>query len=361
MSKLDRRDFIKTSLLGGVVAAAIPAYAMDILAARNAKVSVDTNSKVSLVTGSDRADMTFRSLQPFSKEIAQAVGNKRIVVKPNMVSSSIQLSATHKETIEGMLEFFKSIKKIDKVVVAESPADGPAMAAYDFYGYIPITEKYKVKLLDLDEDKTQILYVVDELDIRPKPVRMASLLMDRDNYVVSVARMKTHDRVIATYSLKNVAVGAPIKDPGYAWGNKRVPGSKSDKAVVHGNGFRGINFNLFNIAYHIRPDLAFIDGFDGMEGDGPTGGTTVDHRVCVAGLDWLAVDRLGVELMGIDPAQVGYLSFCSEAGMGQYDISKIEVIGEKVTDHIKKYKMSRNFEKQLQWMIPLKEKGEALY
>ena len=360
MNKFNRRDFIRTSLFGGVVAASMPSYAMEILE-KNTKVSIDTNSRVSLVTGSDRADMAFRALQPFSKEIAQAVGNKRIIVKPNMVSSTIQLSATHKETLEGIFEFYKSIKKLDNIMVAESPADGPTMAAYDNYGYIPVTEKYKVKLFDLDDSPTKVLYVMDELDLRPKPVRMASLLMDRDNYVMSVARMKTHDRVVATYSLKNVAVGAPIKDHGYAWGNKRVPGSRSDKATVHGNGFRGINFNLFNIAYHIRPDLAFIDGYDGMEGDGPTGGTTVDHRVCVAGLDWLAVDRIGVELMGIDPANMGYLTFCGEAGMGQYDINKIEVIGEKVTNHIKTYKMSRNFEKQLQWLTPIKEKGEALY
>ena len=360
MNKLHRRDFIKTSLFGGVIAAAMPSYAMEVLA-RSTQVSVDANSKVSLVTGSDRADMAFRALQPFSKEIAQAVGKKRVILKPNMVSSSIQLSATHNGTIEGVLEFFKSIKKMDNIIVAESTADGPAMVAYDNYGYMPVTDKYKVKLIDLDDSPTQVLYVMDELDLRPKPVRMSSMLMDRNNYVVSLARMKTHDRVVATYTLKNVAVGAPIKDHGYTWGKDRKPGSKSDKATVHGNGFRGINFNLFNIAYHIRPDLAFIDGYDGMEGNGPTGGDTVDHRVCVAGLDWLAVDRIGVELMGIDPAQMGYLTFCAEAGMGQYDISKIEIIGEKVTNHIKKYKMSRNFEKQLQWMTPLREKGEALY
>jgi hypothetical protein len=72
-------------------------------------------------------------------------------------------------------------------------------------------------------------------------------------------------------------------------------------------------------------------------------------------LDWLAVDRVGVELMGIDPAGLGYLNFCASAGMGQYDISKIEIIGEKVTDHVRSYKLSRNIDKQLQWMVHLKE------
>ena len=360
MNKLHRRDFIRTSLFGGIAAAAIPAYAMQAMAEQT-KVAVDVHSRVSLVTGASRADMAFRALQPFSKEIAQAVGNKRIVVKPNMVSSSIQLSATHAESLEGILEFYKSINKLENVIIAESTADGPAMVAYDNYKYIPVADKYKVKLVDIDDFPSQLFYVLDELDIRPKPVRMSSLLTDRNNFVMSVARMKTHDRITCTLSLKNVVLGAPVKDPGYISGRNRPAGTRSDKAIVHGNGFRGINFNLFNMAYHIRPDLAFIDGFDGMEGDGPTQGTTVDHRVCVAGLDWLAVDRVGVELMGVDPAIIGYLTFCSEAGMGQYDLSKIDVIGEKVANHIKPYKMSRNFDKQTQWMSPLKDRGESLY
>jgi len=357
MIRFNRRDFLRTSLFGGVAAATLPSYAMNVLAEQT-KVSVDTTSRVSLVTGADRADMAFRALQPFSKEIAQAIGNKRILIKPNLVSTVIQLSATHKETIEGILEFLKSIKKLDDVIICESAADGPAMGAYDNYGFIPVASKYNVKLFDLDEGPTQMLYMVNELSFHPMPCRMSSMLMDRNNFVISVARMKAHDRILCTLSLKNVVVGAPIKDPGFGSGRNRVAGTVNHKPAVHGNGFRAINFNLFNTAYHIRPDLAFIDGYDGMEGNGPTGGTPVEHRVCVAGLDWLAVDRVGVELMGMDPANLGYLNFCADAGMGEYDLSKIEVVGEKVTDHIRKYAMNRNFDLQMTWKIPLRDRPE---
>ena len=361
MNRLHRRDFIRTSLFGGLAATSIPAYAMKAWGEQT-KVTVDVSSKVSLVTGSDRADMAFKALQPFSKEIAQAAGNKRIIVKPNIVRSTIQLAAVHKDTIEGVLEFYKSINKLKNVVIAESVADNSTIVGYDNYGYFPVANKYKVPLLDLDESPPQLLYVMNELNLRPIPIRMASLLMDRNNFVMSVARMKTHDRVVATLSLKNVAAGAPIKDPGFSWSPQSRPGAKSDKGLIHfGNGFRAVNFNLFNIAFHIRPDLAFIDGYDGMEGDGPNNGTAVDHRVCVAGLDWLAVDRVGVELMGIDPAKIGYLNFCAGAGMGQFDINKIEIVGEKLANHIIPYKLNRNIDKQMQWLTPLREKGESLY
>jgi len=65
---------------------------------------------------------------------------------------------------------------------------------------------------------------------------------------------------------------------------------------------------------------------------------------------------------GIASATIpSYLTFCADAGMGQFDINKINVTGEKLSDHIRTYKMSRNIEKQLQWQIPLKERAESLY
>ena len=95
-----------------------------------------------------------------------------------------------------------------------------------------------------------------------------------------------------------------------------------------------------------------IDGYDGMEGNGPTLGKAVDHRVWVVSSDWLAADRLAVELMGIDFANVGYLNFCADAGLGQADLKKIEVLGEPVARHVKTYKLADNIEAQMIWKKP---------
>jgi uncharacterized protein (DUF362 family) len=334
----------------------MPAYAMKALAEQTT-VTVDTNSQVSLVTGTNRAEMVFNALQPFAKEIARAVGNRRIVVKPNMVEKDIPLCATHKDTIEGILEFYKSINKLENVVIAESIAFGPAITAYECYGYIPLAEKYKVKLLDLDEQPFQMHYVTDEADYQPKLIRVSSLLTDRNNFVMSVARMKTHNTVVATLSLKNVVLGAPIKDPGYF--SHASTTATSGKRIIHGNGYRAFNYNIYALAFHVRPDLAFVDGYEGMEGNGPTQGTPVDHRICIAGLDWMAVERVGLELMGINPANLGYLKFCAETGMGQFDLNKIEIIGERLANHIRSYKLPNNLERQLQWMTPLRANRES--
>lgn len=54
--------------------------------------------------------------------------------------------------------------------------------------------------------------------------------------------------------------------------------------------------------------------------------------------------------MGFDFAKVGYLWFSAQAGLGQGDLSKIEVLGEKVADHIRKYRPHDKVERQYRWI-----------
>jgi len=346
---ISRRHFLRASFFGGL--GAVAATRLADLQAVVARPPAAAMSRVGLTTGDSRADLAFRALQPFGKQIAQAIGKRRVVIKPNNVSIDVPLCATHAETIEGILEFLKSIKKLDRVVIAESAAGGPTLDGFSNYGYPKLTGRYPVKLMDLDQEPVDLMHVFDEKDFRPHPIRMSRVLLDPNTYIISAARMKTHDRVVATLSLKNIIVGAPIKDPGFRWGGGKA-GTKNDKPIIHGSGFRGINYNLFAVAQRLHPHLAVIDGFEGMQGNGPVGGTPVDHRVCVASPDWLAADRVAVELMGIDSAKVGYLNFCANAGLGQGDLAKIEVVGPRVADHIKPYKLSDNIEKQLIWLKP---------
>jgi uncharacterized protein (DUF362 family) len=173
---------------------------------------------------------------------------------------------------------------------------------------MPLVQEYGVKIIDLDQTAVDTVYAVDQNDMRPHPIRAARLLLDRGNFVISAAKLKTHDRVVATLSLKNIVVGAPIKDLGFRWGPGGKAVSTSDKPIEHGNGFHGTQYNLYALASKLRPDLSVIDGNQAMMGNGPVGGTPVEHRVAVSSLDWLAADRVAVALMGIDLEKLGYLN-----------------------------------------------------
>jgi uncharacterized protein (DUF362 family) len=343
-----RRQFLKTSVLGGLAALAAPRVfvARAVLAS---PVDAPAPCRVALTTGDQRADLVFRGLHPFAAEVRRAIGHRRVVIKPNNVAIDVPLCATHADTIEGILEFLKSIGKLEQTVIAESAASGPTLDGFANYRYAQLTGKYPVKLIDLDQERTELMHIFDEKDFQPHAARMSSLLLDANSYLISAARMKTHDRVVATLSLKNLIVGAPIKDLGFRWGGGK-DGARNDKPILHGSGFRGLNYNLFAVAQRLRPHLAVIDGFEGMQGNGPVGGTAVDHRVCVVSPDWLAADRVAVELMGIDFAKVGYLNYCARAGLGQADLAQIDVVGEPIAAHVKTYKLHDNIQKQLVWM-----------
>jgi uncharacterized protein (DUF362 family) len=80
----------------------------------------------------------------------------------------------------------------------------------------------------------------------------------------------------------------------------------------------------------------------------------VDHRVCVVSTDYLAADTVGASLMGIDPADIGYLTYLAGAKMGESDLSKMEILGEPVATLAKKYQLAKTIQNQLKWKDPVR-------
>lgn len=304
---------------------------------------------VAITSGEDRPDNIFRALDLIRVDIRNAIGGRRVIIKPNNVSVTRQLAATHVDCLEGTLEFLKSIG-VEKTVVAESPAPGTAMQGYENFGYLALQKKYDIEFMDLDDQGYEIMFLFDQKTFQPIPIRLSNVLLDRErNFIISAAMTKTHDRVVSTLSLKNIVFAATLKDKGYTWDEKRKPGTSSDKPKAHGSGYRATNFNIFTMASRLHPDLSVIDGYQGMEGNGPTGGDPVEHRVAVASTDWLAADRVSLELMGIDFSKVGYLNYCARAGYGKSDLAKIRILGENIADHRKSYRLHDKVEAQLIW------------
>jgi uncharacterized protein (DUF362 family) len=371
----NRRHFLKTGLFSsaGALFAARFARAADAPAAapqspapaQPAVSSSAAPAKVALTNGDNRTDNVFRALKSLEKQIAQSIGNRRVVIKPNNVSPTNQLASSHAEALGGILEFLKSIGKLDNAIIAES-AMSSTMQSFQNFGYTTVADKYKIKLVDLDKEGYQTIMAFDETDARPHPVRVSSMLTNQeDNFIISACMLKTHDRAVATLSIKNIILGAALKLPNANSGQPGMGGmggrggrgggfGGSDKPILHGGGAHGININLAMLAPLLHPSLSVIDGFQGMEGNGPIGGTPVDHRVCVVSTDYLAADSVGASLMGIDPANVGYLSYLATAKVGESDLSKMEIIGEPVAKLAKKYQLSAAVQRQFQWKDPAK-------
>ena len=325
------------------------------LAAAAAAKAQDLNSfagrsTVSLVRGEDRRRNVFDALMAIDDQIRPALARKKyILIKPNLVSVTNQLGSTHSDAVRGILDYVERRTKAP-VVIAESSRD-ETHDGFENFGYNRLAPEYrgrKLELVDLnDEARYQPLRLMDR-DLHMSSVRLAARLFDPDAFIISTALLKAHDTVVATLSVKNMAMGAPLHS------TPKDSTRWHDKTKYHA-GFRQIHFNLLLTAQRLQPywGMAVIDGFEGMEGNGPMAGTSVPSRVAIASLDLVAADRVGVEAMGVNPDWVGYLNYCREAGLGQFDLSKIDVRGEQIASVQRKYRLHDRIEQQMQWMGPL--------
>jgi uncharacterized protein (DUF362 family) len=352
---ISRRTMLATTaggLLGGAALLGLTRRASAAVVSNSAPATAPAaaeRSRVALVKGDSHVANIFEALKRIEPDVRRGLaGKKNVLIKPNMVVVKNQLTATHADCLEGILEFLSPIFK-GEVIVAESPASNSATEGFDNYGYYRLQKTYKVRFVDMDAEGSVIRHIADGR-YRPQPVRFSRMLLDPDTYIISSAVMKTHDRAIVTLSLKNLLVAGVLKDVGFKWS----PGTqaRSDKWLVHGGkSNEAIHYNLFSLAQLVRPNLSVIDGFTGMEGNGPVNGTAVEHRVAVASTDWLAAERVAVDLMGFEFAKVGYLTFCAAAGMGKSELSQIEVLGGNPADLARKYRPHDNVEQQYKWML----------
>jgi len=313
-------------------------------------------AKVALVKGESRRKNVFDALVSIDDQIQPLLKRKkRVVIKPNCVSDSFQLAATHADALNGILDYLESRFR-GPVIIAESSA-GDSLEAFENFKYNRVASErksQKILLVDLNRDgKFEVISVVDN-DLHPVPVRIAAALVDPDAFIISSAMLKTHNAVVATMTTKNMVLGAPLHS------GERQQGW-SDKRKYHYS-VRHTHYNMLLTAQRIQPfwGVAVIDGFEGMEGKGPAWGTPVNSHIAIASTDFIAADRVGLEAMGINPDWVGYLRYCSQFGLGQYDLAKINIVGPSIASVAKKYQLHPDIEKELQWMAPLQEKAPHL-
>jgi uncharacterized protein (DUF362 family) len=352
-SPTTRRVFLKKSIAGGLGLAAgwRPATLGGIACADTG----GSTATVVITRGPDRSDNAFRAMQAFKKQIAAAIGNKRVIIKVNFVSypPSNSWAHTRVEHTEGILEFLKSIGKRD-VVIAESAAGGNTMAGFEACGYWALTKKYPVKLMDLNQEgySNGNIWLYGTGSDQQRTIRMCKMYLNPNNFIISATPIKTHNTVLVTLSAKNIGMSVPYIDIGFNWGQG---GAVREKYWMHGNAggtgsppgdYQALNDNVYRMlaVYNIHPHLAVLDGYQGTQGNGPVSGNGIatPQQLALASFDWLAADRMALTLMGTNVYKVlnhraddGYampypavLNYCWQAGRGEWDDRRIQVIGD---------------------------------
>ena len=117
----------------------------------------------------------------------------------------------------------------------------------------------EAELVDLNlEGRYEVIPVLD-YHMHLTPLRIAARLLDPDAYTICCALPKTHNVAVVTLSVKNMVLGAPLRN---------APGTLprwSDKRKFHA-GIRQFQVNMVLTATKLRPfwGVTVLDGFVGM-------------------------------------------------------------------------------------------------
>lgn len=336
--------------------------------------SRDAKSKVALIKGDSRYGNITKALSLIKDDI-QLDEAKDILIKVNLVSTTRQLASTHVEGVRALLDFLRP-RYDSSITIAEGAALSDTFAGYRNFGYLELAEEYGVQLIDLNRDDWGWVRVYNR-HLRPMQLRAARSVVESD-YRIAIGPPKTHDTVLVTLSLKNMVVGSMIRDAGregsssllramgqlVPTGLKQSPLltgvktsviqslNRSDKAALH-QGYPAMNLNLYTLAKVMAPHLSVIDGYVGMEGNGPTHGAPVELRLAIASTDFLAADAVAVRIMGFDLDEVGYLHYCQLGGLGKADPEEMEVLGNcTIEECVRPFKPHPTYRRQSEWPIP---------
>ena len=291
-SRISRRDLVFRLLPGGLLAV----VSLPLLQAcmRTESPSETFIANVPRYGADIRAAILsgFRELGVGSGEIK----GKTILLKPNLVETRADAPHinTHPSVIRAAADAFRSIGASNVLVAEGSGHCRDTLRLLEETGIADVLVEDRIPFVDLNYDD---VYTIPNAGSHSRLKTLTlPLTLRKVDWVVSMAKLKTHHWAGVTLSMKNLFGLMPGSF--YGW----------PKNILH---HAGIENCILDINATVRPHFAIVDGIVGMEGDGPIMGTPKAAGVIVMGRNFPAVDATCSRVMGIDPRRVNYLADAS--------------------------------------------------
>ena len=268
LSRVNRREFIKTSLAGVASLSVLP---KNIFAGQGPA----GKTIIALVKTQDRNQGVKEAIKLLS--LASPKG-KNVIIKPNFNTADPTPGSTHNDTLRTLILELKA-RGAARITVGERSGPPPTKGVLDEKGIPGLAKDIGFDIInfeDLPEDgwlhlNPQGNHWKDGFYIA-KPVAEAE-------YLVSTCCLKTHRWATISMSLK-LAVGTTPKRL------MRELHSSSDirKMIAE-----------LNLGY--KPEFIIMDGLEAFVDGGPSSGKKVDAQVFVGGTNRVAVDAVGVAIL----------------------------------------------------------------
>ena len=318
-STLSRRDFLKATLIGGSLS--LTGFSL-LEWLKGPTLTAQTFIGKAAHYQTDLAGIIRTGLLELGVN-QSAVTGKRILLKPNLVEPHKIASHinTHPLVVRGAVEAFLSLGAAS-VVVAEGPGHRhDTLLVLEDSGLADVLYEDRIPFEDLNT--WEGLPVPNVGGYTKLPTLLFPRLFQNIDWIVSMAKMKTHHWAGATLAMKNLFGVMPGLY--YGW----------PKNVLHQ---QGIQQSILDINATLKPHLAIVDGITGMEGDGPIMGTPIDTGVIVMGKNLPAVDATCCRIMGINPHRLYYLQKADQ-WLGPIQEQFIEQRGETWASVQKRFRL----------------------
>ncbi|MDR1271847.1 MAG: DUF362 domain-containing protein [Clostridiales Family XIII bacterium] len=245
----------------------------------------------------------------------------KVLVKPNLV-------ATPTERLSGGVTRWEVCKAICEAVteaggkpfIAESSAIGVDTEDVIFVCEYSKLREEGIPVIDLKSGGQQPAKLKVENPALVSELDTWQIVADADA-IITVPVMKTHDQTEVTLGMKNCK--GLISD--------------TNKKNFH---FLGVVDGVTDIISALKPVLTVIDGTFGQQGLGPIFGETIEMGLIVASKDVVACDAVASLIMGYEVDDVKITVAAASRGLGEKDMDRIDVKGEKIDDVRVRFKRS---------------------
>ncbi len=273
-------------------------------------------TRVSIIRGERGHKPVFRALDAIDYKTVISDW-KKVLIKVNFITVKTwdTGATTDPIVVEAIIKKLRELP-LEVFVVESDATTTSADKAFEATGMKQMCENNGVECLNLRYEKEKV-----RIDVQNGEA-IGSIQVPRivtESAIISAAKLKTHRSTGVTLGMKNMFGLLPDKF----------------KAKYH---FKGINKVLVDINTVLQPTITVIDGFVGMEGRGPAGGTPVQMNLIIAGTDPVATDSTACRVMGIDPHEISHICKAYEKGLGSID--EIDLVGERLENVVQVFKRS---------------------
>ncbi len=139
-----------------------------------------------------------------------------------------------------------------------------------------------------------------------KNAKVHETLLNADVFI-NVPILKHHGGALVSFAMKNLM--------GIVW----------DREFWHTNDLQQC---IADMASYRKPDLNIIDGYRVMKRNGPKGVSASDislEKTQILSTDIVAADAAAAKIFGKEPETIAHIKMASEMGLGQIDVSKLNV------------------------------------